>query len=157
MSTDVSTISEEKRAEIAVRLATFACQQAEVTKSMEPLCAALAPLIDQEAAIDDEREAFLESEGVEVAGTCDTCGRLLFAGERGSQPWEDESLITYCAEHAMTYGDLKRHWSVENPPRDDEDPDDAEHRETVLKWVADHVAGGGSLDDKVTTVLEARL
>lgn len=147
--TDVSSITDEQRKAIASRLNEFAVEERIVEEAAAPIRAQLAPFIKETERIDDARTEYLAGLGVDIAGTCQRCGRLLFEGDKGGRPYIDERDAVYCWEHAMTYGDLRAGWQ-------DRDPDDdeyAENRAAALELVEAHVASGGNLFDPILETL----
>lgn len=146
-------ISIEERATIAARLAGIAAVIDLEEKRLRPLEEQMRPIKDAIAAAEERRELLLEEHGVEIAGFCehDGCGRLIFVGEQGSRPYADETDVVFCADHAMTYDDLKRHW--EDLDADKDHGEEGEMRTAALALVASHIADGGSLDDKIPGVL----
>lgn len=122
-----------------------------VDAARKPIERLLKPLGEVQLEIDEQREVLLERAGVEVVGRCETCLKLLIVGDKGNRPYSDETEIVYCAEHAMTFGNLKAHWERSDPTNDD--GDEAEQRIDELALVENHVARGGALTDKITETL----
>lgn len=93
-------------------------------------------------AIETVRENLKEKHEVEIAGECEGCTRLLFAGEKGFR-YEDGPIL--CEECSPTYGDAESVFKNRDPA-DDEDPED---RTSFMRQLETHLAGGGSRTDKI--------
>lgn len=104
--------------------------------------AAMKPFDDALRAVETLRENLLERHDADRVGTCETCGKTLFEGDLGYSYSDGE--VKLCAEHAPTYGDWKR--TTEDEP---EAYESAGHLAEAKEQIHDHLAAGGSLDDKV--------
>lgn len=144
-------MDELRREDIKGALAVYDAAISAAEEAARPARAALKPFQDEIDRSREARELYLDGLGVEVAGTCETCGKLLFCGEPGQRPFDDDSEIIVCAEHGMTYGNLRSHWQEDWV--DESDSYHVEGRAAALKAVDDHLAAGGSLDDIIPGVL----
>ena len=138
-------ISSETRAAIKAKFLEFETSIARIEETARPFREALKPFLNQLHELYAAREVFFDEHGVEVAGKCEHCEKLLFVGEPGSRPYSDEADIIFCAAHGMTYGNAKSNWEDNDPADDDEDQ--VEARVATLKLVEDHIAAGGALTD----------
>jgi hypothetical protein len=107
---------------------------------------AMKPFRDAEAEILVARELLLEHYEIEIAGTCESCDKLLFVGEQGHR---DDEGVMLCAEDSPTWADAAHSWQ-EALQHDDDDP---ERRQAFDRALAAHLAAGGSRDDKLTHAL----
>lgn len=137
------SISDEERARLDEQLKALDTAESKVRYARAPFDEAIA-------GIEEARAVLLDPVGGEIAGHCENCGRLLFRGEQGSAPFEDETGIIFCAAHGMTYGDLLEAIKDEEEI-DDADPDAAARRRDGRELVNDHLAGGGELTDLTPT------
>jgi hypothetical protein len=132
-------LSEAQRISIREQLAEFD----KATKSIE---VALKPLEDVRRAIEDARAMFLEPYG-DVSGSCEGCTKMLFDGELG---YREEDGIILCVDCGPTYTDWKSNCErVINDPSLVDEPDEIGFANDALKQIAEHLAGGGSLTDKL--------
>jgi hypothetical protein len=69
-----------------------------------------------------ERELLLERYGVEVAGSCDHCKRLLLHGDKGHSVADDPGIM-WCESCAPTWADMWQQYE-DLTPEAFEDPDD---------------------------------
>lgn len=113
-----------------------------LSKSESAILAARAPFDVALSAVEAVRGTLLERHGVEVAGACESCGKLLFVGELGHD--EPEVGIVLCPAHAPTYAVWKQ--QTDQGPEAYHEPEDFEAAKAA---VAGHIAAGGSLDDKI--------
>lgn len=125
-------MTDAERAALLEQLRDLDAAQAKIAEARKPFDAATS-------AIEGVKEALLERHEAEIAGRCETCDRLLFYGDRGHR-CDDGPIV--CEEHAPTWADIKEEWTCAVDP----DPDDLRE---ALADVEAHVAGGGSLEDKV--------
>lgn len=121
---------------------TLAEELAALDKAEDAIRVAMKPFSDALLAVETLRENLLEKHGTDHVGSCETCGRALFEGDLGYSYSDAE--VKLCAEHAPTYADWKR--TTEGEP---EAYDSLDHLASAKKQIADHLAAGGSLDDKV--------
>jgi hypothetical protein len=128
----------DRHAALREQIAALDKADAALDKAMKPFRAAQREIV---AA----RELLLEAHQAEVAGVCEECGKILFAGEQGHSCAEGE---LFCSAHAPTYGDWQAQLDDE-ARAGDEDGTVAEGRRTI----ADHLAGGGNLGDRILTEL----
>lgn len=142
----MSNLSAEQRQEFMAEWSALDTRDTEIEAARKPIDEQLRPFIDQAAEVEERREELIERYGAEFVGKCESCGKPLFSGDQGSHPYEDEFSIVYCAEHGLTYGDLRSSWS--EPGLYDEDD---ERRTDALKMVDDHLAAGGALTDLCPT------
>lgn len=119
-----------------------------ITDQLKALDEALAacevatkPFRAAESAIVEARELLLDHYSVEIAGHCESCGKLVFVGERGHR---DDDGIVLCAEHSPTWDDAEKSWQSAEPE------DDPDRHEAFTASFAAHLAAGGSRDDKLT-------
>lgn len=141
----MTALTTERREEFAKEWAALDAREAEIEAARAPIEAQLRPFIEQSIEVEAEREALTKQYGAEYCGKCEHCGKPLFFGDQGSRPYEDETGIIFCAEHGMTYGDLKESW--EHVPAEEDDEDHAESRKHALAMVESHLAAGGALTD----------
>ncbi len=139
----MSDLTDAKRAEIKAALAEFERRSAVVEEEMKPLQARLVPSQKRLDEIEGEREAYLEQFEDDIAGKCETCGKLLFVGEPGQRPHDDDPGIIYCALHGMTFADVLEAWRGAG----ELDEYQMKDRDNARKSVDDHVANGGLLSD----------
>lgn len=112
-----------------------------------PLRSLLAPYEEMERIIDGVEAHILDAHDVEIAGTCQHCGRLMFCGEMGYRFDIEDNGIVYCEAHGITYGDLQEHWA--STPADVDSEEEAEARECAREMTRHHIESGGSLADRV--------
>ncbi|MFN3624402.1 MAG: hypothetical protein ACK4TP_10105 [Hyphomicrobium sp.] len=115
--------------------------------------AQLAPLQEMLRNVESIRAQTLERYGIEddPVGHCEGCEMLLLPGDLGHRCGDGPVL---CADCAPTWGDLKK--QITEPsiidgsaPDLDEEAEDGIAPRDKLAAVEAHVAGGGSLDDKI--------
>lgn len=104
----------------------------------------IKPFRDAAMAVDEARETILEAYATDVFSSCEGCGEMIFTGDK-YQPTGDAGPL--CEECAATWGDIKKQCEkmLASPDYDDEDQED---RKLTLQAAIDHVANGGSYDDK---------
>jgi hypothetical protein len=107
---------------------------------------AMKPFRDADSAILEARELLLEHYEIEIAGTCESCDKLLFEGDQGHR---DDEGIMLCAADSPTWADAEKSWQ-EAIAYDDDDP---EGRQAFDRALTAHLAAGGSRDDKLTHAL----
>ncbi len=145
----MTNLSEEQREKLGHELAAIGKAAAGIRETMRPYFIALEGLGEANSLV-------LERYGVEEpVGECIACDRILFAGEDGHRCADGE---LFCAEHAPTFGDAKKALTApefelelnsgREPGLDTEDETGITLRER-LAAIESHVAGGGSLDDKI--------
>jgi hypothetical protein len=83
------------------------------------------------------------------AFTCEGCGKVIAPGGKYTTTLDGCYL---CEEDAPSFQDCADHWSDRDPAEFDED--EAEAAASCKQALADHVAAGGSPDDKPLTVME---
>lgn len=115
-------------------------QLAELDAAQEAIRKARKPFDDAVMAVEGVREALLERYEAETAGTCATCGKLLFTGEKG---YRDEDVVQ-CAEHAPTFADWQA--NIEAGPDAFED---AEVYQQSAEALAKHLSAGAALTDTI--------
>ncbi len=96
-----------------------------------------------EEAIGWAREELLDHHEEIVAGKCEDCGKVLFAGDMGHRCLDGDPL--FCAEHAYTWADVKESYEEEGGLKDT----DPEAHARFIKSLEQHLATGGSLEDKI--------
>lgn len=100
------------------------------------IAAARKPFDEAIAAIEMVRDGLMEEAGaVEIAGTCETCDRLIFEGEQGFT-YEDGP--TFCADHAPTWTNMLA-MALESKPEDYDEPED---REAAIAHAQAHISDG---------------
>ena len=121
-----------------VLLAEFDAAEAAV----EEIC---RPYDKARAAVYSAREAFLEAHETHIVDRCEECREPILAGDRYHHNSEDG--LSFCEEHAPTYGDTLDSWKQqESEELAAEDTDDAmltEIRERIAHiegLVAEHGA-----------------
>lgn len=146
----MTSLSEEQREKLGEELGAIGL-------AMIGIDAAMAPFTHALRALGDQRSRILERYGVqEPLGACESCGRILIEGDDGHRTADD---VLLCADDAPTYGDLKK--QLTEPVGDPDHPElgtppdlDAEDEAGIaprerLAAIDAHIAGGGSLDDKI--------
>lgn len=142
-------ISEANRAAIDVMLKGFAATEALVAEQMAPfgpqnnhrLPATVERIL---GIIGEGRETLLEHYGVQPAGRCTKCDKLLFVGEMGARIGSE---IVYCPDHAPTFADYRELWDRIELFNQTEEERLA--REAFEDEIARHlVEGGAALTDK---------
>jgi hypothetical protein len=108
---------------------------------------AMKPFRDADSAILEARELLLEHYEIEIAGTCESCDKLLFEGDQGHR---DDEGIMLCAAHSPTWADAEKSWQEALEHVDEDDP---ERRQAFDRALAAHLAAGGRRDDKLTHAL----
>lgn len=131
-------ITEEEREALSKRLDDIDAARDKIAKAMEPFRAADQVLKELHDSLVDHLP--------DIQGKCETCNRLLFEGEVGYR-YDDDPIL--CADHAPTWGDIKR--AIEREP--ESWSNDEERLEFVRQAVAAHETRGGSLDEKVLHTL----
>lgn len=140
-------LTDQQRQDFATAWAALAARDAEIEAARKPLDDALKPFIRQACEVEEEREQLIDRIGADFAGKCESCSKPLFCGDLGSRPYGDEASIIYCAEHGLTYADLRRSW--EDVPADEDDEDRADSRRLSMALVDGHLSAGGALTDIV--------
>lgn len=129
-------IDDKTRAMIAEQLTASKEAEAAIELAMKPFTRALCK-------IGEARELLLEHYEVDIAGNCESCDKLLFAGDHGHR-CEDGPIL--CTDHSPTWGDCEQQWLAVAGGDDDE----PERRAEFEAAIAAHLAAGGSRDDKIT-------
>lgn len=135
------TMSMNERAVLKTSLDNLDAAQQQIEKAMEPFRSAMA-------AIETIRDDLLTTHDVEVAGECEGCGKLLFAGEMGLR-CNDGPIL--CEECAPTWEEAK--FTHAGDAAIGEDDEMRESREYFNSRYAEHIAAGGSPDDKMMGAL----
>jgi hypothetical protein len=95
-------------------------------------------------AVEQAKELLQTKFEEDVCGSCEGCGKVLIAGDKGHNTSDG---CTLCADCAPSWEDIKRQW---DEGRDEED--DGE-RAGFLDAYQRHIEAGGSPDDKVLYTL----
>lgn len=96
---------------------------------------------DTDQALDEIREIIIAS--AECVGTCESCSEILLEGDEGYH-FSENSVCDYCAP---SWGELKE--SADEPDLEFGGFETLEDLANFKGRLASHIAGGGSLDDKV--------
>lgn len=110
-----------------------------------------------DAEFSDDLEAALKAAGYEPPTgeeadddfQCEGCGKSIRAGDKYTTTMDGCYL---CEEHAPSFQDCADHWADRDPATLDED--EREAYDAAPGILADHIAAGGSPDDKPLTVME---
>lgn len=138
----MTRMTDKERETLRNNLTSLDAAEDVIRKARKPFDSALH-------AIEEVRAGLLESHEIngEIAN-CGECGAIILEGEP-SYSYEDGPIL--CADDAPTWGDVKSSNTELLATADaDTDPDDIERANLAIAAADEHVAGGGSLADKVT-------
>lgn len=122
-------MTDEERAALKDELKGLSDAQAAIEAASKPFDDALR-------AIEQVRDALLERHGVEIAGECETCERLLFAGDKGHVCGDGPVL---CEDCSPTYADLQKQLLERSQSGGFSEDDLQEQRDSLAAYLS---AGG---------------
>lgn len=115
-------------------------QLAELDKAAAALEPLLTPLRAALNGIEEARALILEANSAEIASKCEGCGSVIFRGE----PCHHND-VDLCEACAPTWGDIK---AIASGPDAADHFEDEDGPARCLAEIDQHLAAGGSLDDK---------
>lgn len=134
-------LTEEGRKELQAGLKMLEDAEASILSAMKPMKLAMDGVVMC-------REILLDKRGLEVAGECEGCERLLLIGDKGHRCDDGPILCEACSP---TWGDIEGSWLASKPETLDDF--DRERREQFFESFGKHLEGGGSRSDTVAYVL----
>ncbi|ACI92691.1 hypothetical protein OCAR_5560 [Afipia carboxidovorans OM5] len=136
----LETLTKDERKEIQAIVEGLDNAAEEIRKS-------IAPQVHAIGAIEGIRDEFLMARGdLEVAGYCVGCECILFHGDRGYH-YEDGEIS--CIDCSPTWADAEESFKAAAG-------DDEEHAEAYADFksrMEEHVAGGGSVNEKIPYII----
>lgn len=136
-------MDQKAREDLKTEMAVIDAAQAPIMKLMEPLRTTIAELEEVRAM------ALLRHGLTEAPTECEGCQRYIIAGDKYC-PTDDAGPL--CESCSPTFGEMRKQCEESaDPARDDED---LERDKAVIRRIDEHVAGGGSLNDKYVFTFE---
>lgn len=93
--------NQELRAKLTDIERHIAAVQLEAKPTRDEYDAKLRPFIEQECAMEEEKELLLDAAGTSVIGSCEGCSTLILEGDRHT--WANDEVMYFCVECSPTW------------------------------------------------------